>query len=130
MLSGPRIILVVEDEPLIRMDAVDQLQSAGFETLEAGCVQDAMEVIQNRGPIQILFTDVDMPGGLSGIELAHEVRREMPEACIIVTSGQSLECPAKLPPGAHFHSKPYQIGPILVEIEEHCPTNFGQAAAN
>lgn len=130
MAEMPRVILVVEDEPLIRMDIVDQLQSAGFETLEAGCVQDAMEVIHEQGPIQILFTDVDMPGGLSGIELAHEVRRELAEACIIVTSGQSLDCAAKLPPGSHFHSKPYQIGPILVEIEEDCPTNSGQAAEN
>ncbi|MBL8657091.1 MAG: response regulator [Altererythrobacter sp.] len=72
----PTTVLVVEDELLIRMDVVDQLQTEGFQTLEAGTVQEALHEMEGDSQIDIVFTDVDMPGNVNGIILAHEVREK------------------------------------------------------
>ncbi len=111
-------ILVVEDEPLIRLDVVDQLQSEGFETLEAGTGQGALQFMEGDGQIDVVFTDVDMPGDLNGIVLAHEVQERWSSVGIIVTSGKSAISADALPAGARFVSKPYEMSAVVAIIQE------------
>lgn len=111
-------ILVVEDELLIRMDVVDRLQTEGFQTLEAGTGQDALNQMEGDGQIDIVFTDVDMPGNVNGIVLAHKVRERWPSVGIIVTSGQAVIDSDALPEGARFFAKPYEMKAIFATIAE------------
>ncbi|WP_268234546.1 response regulator [Novosphingobium marinum] len=114
----PTTVLVVEDELLIRMDVVDQLQTEGFQTLEAGTGREALHQMEGDRQIDIVFTDVDMPGNVNGIVLAHEVREKWPSVGIIVTSGQAVISVDTLPAGAHFFSKPYEMKAIFAIIQE------------
>lgn len=118
MPVSPATVLVVEDEFLIRMDVVDQLQTEGFQTLEAGTGQEALHVMEGEGQIDIVFTDVDMPGNVNGVVLAHEVREKWPSVGIIVTSGQAIISADALPSGAGFFAKPYEMKAIFATIQE------------
>lgn len=114
----PTTVLVVEDELLIRMDVVNQLQTEGFQTLEAGTGQEALHEMEGDRQIDIVFTDVDMPGNVNGIVLAHKVREKWPSVGIIVTSGQAVISVGALPAGARFFSKPYEMKAIFAIIQE------------
>jgi CheY-like chemotaxis protein len=100
-------VLVVEDEPLIRMDIVDQLQDLGFEVLEATNATEAVTMLTAES-IQVMFTDVDMPGGMDGLMLAAAVRDRWPPIKIIVTSGHRKVAISDLPAGSRFIDKPYR----------------------
>lgn len=101
------VVLVVEDHPFIRMDAVDLASAAGFEVLEAGSADEAILILQARPDIHLVFTDVEMPGTMDGIKLAHYIRGRWPPVKLIVTSGRSLLSESHLPEGAKFFVKPY-----------------------
>lgn len=118
MPVSPATVLVVEDEFLIRMDVVDQLQTEGFQTLEAGTGQEALHAMEGDGQVDIVFTDVDMPGNVNGIVLAHEVQEKWPSVGIIVTSGQAVISLDALPSGACFFAKPYKMKAIFATIKE------------
>ncbi|WP_342778220.1 response regulator [Mesorhizobium norvegicum] len=83
-------VLVVEDEPLIRMDIVDFLLGEGFEVLEAANADEAIDLLEANAQIQIMFTDIDMPGSMDGIKLAAAVRDRWPPVRIVATSGQAV----------------------------------------
>lgn len=80
-------VLVVEDEPLIRMTVADDLQAAGFCVLEAGNTDEALRLLETHSSIRAIFTDIDMPGGLDGLKLAWIVRDRWPPIEIVITSG-------------------------------------------
>lgn len=101
-------VLVVEDEPLLRMDAADLVEEAGFVALEASNADDALQVLAANPDVAILFTDVEMPGSMNGLELAAQVRIHYPHIRIIVASGWVRLDPGSLPPEATFFPKPYQ----------------------
>lgn len=110
-----RKVLVVEDEALIRLTIVDALEDAGFEVVEAASADDAVEII-NQQTIYLLFTDIQMPGKLSGIDLAHAVAQRFPAAGIIVASGRLTTGDIDLPPTAAFFSKPYDLSTIVARL--------------
>lgn len=118
MPARPVTVLVVEDEFLIRMDVVDQLQAEGFRTLEAGTGQEALEILQQGKQVDVVFTDVDMPGNVNGVVLAHTVEEKWPAAGIIVTSGQAIIADDALPAGASFLPKPYRVAIIVAAIRK------------
>ncbi len=101
------VVLVVEDEPLLRMGIVDHLEEQGFSVLEAGNADEAVAILSNNTTIQILFTDIDMPGEMDGIRLAAAVRDRWPPIKIVITSGHKRPLSSELPDGAQFISKPY-----------------------
>ncbi|RFC62586.1 response regulator [Fulvimarina endophytica] len=101
-------VLVVEDEPILRMDAVDLVEDAGYMALEASNADEAMEILRNHPSIRVLFTDVEMPGSMNGIELAERVHREFPNMGIIVVSGHPRINKSSLPIDVDFFAKPYQ----------------------
>lgn len=112
------VVLVVEDEPLIRLNAVAMIEDAGFEVLEAANADEAILILENRSDIRIVFTDVHMPGSMDGLRLAHAVRDRWPPIKLIVTSGQMTVSEDELPLGGRFFSKPYQPSELSRVLNE------------
>jgi CheY-like chemotaxis protein len=110
-------VLIVEDEPLIRMGAVYLIEDAGFEVYEAGTA-DAAAILELHKEIRLIFTDVDMPGSMDGLKLAHYVRGRWPPVKIIVTSGQVKVDEETLPDGALFIPKPYDAAQITHKVRQ------------
>src|SRR5215208_3924491 len=102
------VVLVVEDEFLIRECAVEMINEAGFEAIEAANADEAIEILERRSDIRIVFTDVHMPGSIDGLRLAHAVRDRWPPVKLIVTSGRSIIPESELPSGGRFVRKPHE----------------------
>jgi DNA-binding NtrC family response regulator len=113
-LTPPAVVLVVEDHALIRFNAIDLLETAGFEALEASNADEAISLLKTRADIVLVFTDVEMPGSMDGVKLAHFVRNRWPPVKLIVTSGKVIVEASHLPEGARFFPKPYN-GDKMVE---------------
>src|SRR5918994_5122827 len=90
----PPVVLVVEDEPLVRMTAVDELEEVGFQVLEAANADVAMTVLEARSDeVQVLFTDVNMPGSMDGLALAERVHRRWSHIRLLISSGYARPYP-------------------------------------
>ncbi len=101
------LVLVVEDEPLLRLHALDVIEDAGFDVIEARDADQAIAILEARTDIRIVFTDIDMPGSMDGLRLAAAVRNRWPPIEIIVTSGNVNPRPDELPARGFFFPKPY-----------------------
>jgi len=110
------VVLVVEDECLLRELAVELIEDAGFATLEAGNAGEAVTLLEARSDIAVVFTDINMPGGVDGLELAHMVRDRWPAISILVTSGRIWLTQPDLPPGAAFLEKPYPAAAVIAQL--------------
>lgn len=106
------VVLVVEDDAFIRMDAVDIFESAGYEVLEAENADVAISLLERRSDIVVLFTDIEMPGSMDGMKLAAAVADRWPPIRIIIVSGRVSPAAGDLPPLAHFLTKPYQASQV------------------
>ena len=111
-------VLVVEDEPLIRMDAVDVIEDAGFETYAAGSADAAIALMERHENIGILFTDIEMPGSMDGLKLAAYVRDRWPPVAILIVSGVVGMKASAMPTGSSFVSKPYVTRHITETLHE------------
>jgi len=109
-------VLVVEDDALIRLSAVDLVTSAGFEAVEAANADEAIRILEARQDIRLVFTDVEMPGTMDGIKLAHYIKRRWPPVLLIIASGRAIVQESDLPEGTRFFPKPYQDHTIVKEI--------------
>lgn len=103
------LVLVVEDERLVRMNAVDMIRESGFDVLEASNADEAILLLETRLDIKLVFTDIDMPGSMNGIKLAHAVRNRWPPIQIVATSGHFALRDGDLPSDVRFLSKPYTL---------------------
>src|SRR5215204_6764509 len=102
------VVLVAEDEVLVRMMTVDVLEEAGCAVLEAENAEAALLVLNQRPDVQVLVTDVEMPPGpLNGIDLARLTRERFPHIGVVIVSGKVSPRPGDLPSGAHIVQKPY-----------------------
>jgi chemotaxis response regulator CheB len=101
------VVLVVEDELLLRELAVEFVEQAGFVALEAGDADEAVALLEARSDITVLFTDISMPGSMDGLKLAHTVRDRWPPIKILVVSGRLPPGPSDLPSNGIFLGKPY-----------------------
>ncbi|WP_134496229.1 response regulator [Microvirga pakistanensis] len=99
-------VLLVEDEPLIRFFVAELLEDSGFKVVEAANATEALVLLEAGLHINVLLTDVDMPNGCSGFELAHKVHESWPEAEILIMSGRQWPAQGDLPQGAAFLAKP------------------------
>jgi len=122
------VVLVVEDNPLIRMCAVDLVLAAGFEALEAGDADEAIRILEARADIHLVFTDVTMPGSMDGIKLTHYIRDRWPPVKLIVASGKTIVEESDLPTGARFFFKPYDHTAIVEAMTRMLPGAFGEHA--
>ena len=109
-------VLVVEDDPLIRMSALDLVKTAGFEGVAAESADEAISILEARADIRLAFTDVDMPGTIDGVKLARYIRDRWPPIHLIVASGKSILEESELPAGSRFFSKPYDENTIVEEM--------------
>jgi len=116
-LSRP-VVLIVEDHALIRQGALDLVAAAGFEALEARNADEAITILESRSDIRLVFTDVEMPGTIDGLKLAHHIRDRWPPIQLIVASGKAILSESQLPPGTKFFSKPYHEASIVQMIHE------------
>ncbi len=108
------LVLVVEDDSLINWMATDELKKAGYQAISAFNADEAIEILESRGDIRLIFTDIDMPGSMDGLMLAAAVRHRWPPVRIIVTSGKHF--PAELPESAVFIPKPYSAEKIVETV--------------
>jgi CheY-like chemotaxis protein len=110
------VVLVVDDEALLRLIAVDILETAGFTTIEASDADEALTLMRDHPEIAVLFTDVQMPGTLDGIDLACRVHAERPKVSLLVTSGNIRPRCGDLPECGHFLPKPYCERDVVREV--------------
>lgn len=108
-----RCVLVVEDDPFIRMDTVHTIETAGFEVIEAACADEALVKLGANSSIEIMITDIEMPGSMDGVGLAFAVRARWPPIQIIVVSGKVRPDDSELPEQARFIAKPFRSTQIV-----------------
>ena len=109
-------ILVVEDEPLLLMQAVALVEDAGFEAVVAGDADQAIAILMRRLDIRVVFTDIDMPGSMDGLKLAAAIRDRWPPIEIIVTSDQVRPAEVDMPERGVFFAKPYDPAKVIVAM--------------
>ena len=115
----PIVVIVVEDEPMVRMAAVGALEDAGFEVLEGKNAQAALLILKTEGGrVQALFTDVEMPGAMDGLMLARQIHLDWPLICVMVASGQIIPGAGEMPENSRFFKKPYNMGAVVAHIRE------------
>jgi len=107
------VVLIVEDEPLLRLYASDTFEDIGYEVIEAANADEALVILESRADIRVLFTDIQMPGSIDGLKLARAVRDRWPPITVIVTSGLTDPRAIAMPEGGAFVRKPY--GPAQIE---------------
>jgi CheY-like chemotaxis protein len=110
-------VLVVEDEPIIRLGMVSSIEDAGYAVIEAASADEAISRLLEDNEVGVVVTDVDMPGSMDGIRLAHYVRNRWPPIQLLVISGKVGVKPGELPAGARFMSKPYQEPQLINTID-------------
>jgi two-component system, response regulator PdtaR len=101
------VILIVEDEFLIRMATAEAIKDAGFEVIEASDADAAIVVLESRSDIRVVFTDIHMPGSMDGAKLAHAIRNPWPPVRIVATSGRVALETLDLPAATVLFPKPY-----------------------
>ena len=111
--AGGFAVLVVEDDALLRAEAVDLCIEAGFETYDARNADQAIALLERHPEIHVLFTDIEMEGSMDGLRLAHAVREHWPPVAILVTSGRRNVAKEELPLNGLFFAKPYPPDDIV-----------------
>jgi CheY-like chemotaxis protein len=114
--SAPAVVLVVEDEMLLRMRAVDMVEDAGYTPLEAVDADEAVAILESRSDIALLFTDIQMPGSMDGLGLAHSVRDRWPPIKIILVSGQVAPTAIDIPADSRFFGKPLENKAMIAQL--------------
>jgi CheY-like chemotaxis protein len=115
--SEPFVVVIVEDEIIIRMAAADVLTDEGFSVLEAGSADEALAILRSRAStVSLLFSDIHMPGQMNGLALAHQVHGLWPWVGILLASGQVRPGQREMPCGSRFIAKPYDLSHVVA----HC----------
>ena len=115
-MARREIVLIVEDDPLLRMLSSEMIQEDGYDVVEAGHAEEAILILETRPDIDIMFTDINMPGSMDGLKLAHYVRDRWPPIRIITTTGRSDLALDVLPSNSQFLPKPYQASDITAAL--------------
>ena len=113
----PAVVLVVEDEMLLRMRTVDMVEDAGYTSVEAVDADEAVAILESRSDIALLFTDIQMPGSMDGLKLAHAVHERWPPIKIILVSGQLRLANIDTPADSRFFGKPLEAREMIVEMQ-------------
>jgi len=118
----PHLVIVVEDEPLIRRFIVEILNDEKFEVFCAQHAADALKLIDvHASRISVLFTDIDMPGSMNGLQLANHVQGRWPWIAILITSGKQRPLATEMPHSGRFLAKPYAHTSMIRHVRELCP---------
>jgi CheY-like chemotaxis protein len=112
------VVLVVEDEPIIRMNAAALIEDAGFDVIEAADADEAIRHLETRRDIAVVFSDIEMPGGsMDGLKLIQAVRRRWPPVVLILASGRVKPPVAEMPSETVFLKKPYAENDLLKALQ-------------
>ena len=111
-------ILVTEDDELLRLIACELLEDHGYAVVEADNAEEALKVLEKRKDVRVLFTDIQMPPGCDGLELAREVHNRWPKVHFVITSGQVQPTRAQIADDGRFIRKPYRAKDLLNQIDE------------
>ena len=117
-LTKRPMVLIVEDEFMLRMNAVEMIEVAGYDVVEAGNADEAIVILEARRDIHVVFTDIQMPGSMDGLKLARFVRGRWPPIEIVATSGVVALRDGDLPEGGVFLPKPYTAESITGILRE------------
>jgi two-component sensor histidine kinase len=109
---------VVEDEMVLRLRAVDIVEDAGFTAVEAVNADEALAILESRSDISLLFSDIQMPGSMDGLKLAHAVHDRWPSIKIILVSGQIKVCDSDKPADSRFFGKPLEVKQMISELQQ------------
>jgi two-component system, response regulator PdtaR len=112
------LALVVDDEELLRLFAAGLLEEHGFEVLEAETATAALKVLESHQDVRLLFTDIQMPGALNGMDLAREVHARWPGVLLVITSGHRKPSRAEIPDDGRFIGKPYGAADLFTEVDD------------
>jgi two-component system, response regulator PdtaR len=118
MAHSSPVILIVEDEFLLRMDSAEIIENAGFEVVQAANADEAISILSSRPDIHVVFTDIQMPGTMDGLKLARFIRDRWPPIKIIATSGLVRVGEEDLPAGSVFLPKPYRGDQVIAALQE------------
>ncbi len=110
-------VLVVEDEPILRLDAISMVEKAGFEAVEALSSADAIQLLEERLDIRLVYMDLDMPRSRKGIEIAAAIRKRWPPIEIILTAAYFTRDSVELPKRAEFYSKPIDHAEVIAAMQ-------------
>ena len=111
------LILVVEDDELLRLHAADLLEEHGFGVVEAENADAALKLLETRDDVRLLFTDIQMPGSCDGMGLARKVHARWPRILLIITSGQIKPAQAEIPDHGRFVAKPYRAEDLVEQVK-------------
>jgi DNA-binding NtrC family response regulator len=114
----PAVVLIVEDDMVLRMRAVDMVEDAGYTPLEALEAAEAVAILESRSDVVLMCTDIQMPGHMDGVGLAHTVHERWPKIRIIVVSGQLNLPHLDLPPRSRFLGKPLDAAEVIAEMRD------------
>jgi len=117
MPDSPVYVLVVEDDFLNRLHAVNLVEDAGYIAVEASNADEAITILEARKDIRIVFTDIDMPGSMDGLKLAHAIRERWPPIELILTSGHFDLSDDEIPEHGRFFPKPYRDQEIISALQ-------------
>lgn len=109
-------VLIIEDEPILRIEAIDMVERAGFEAVEATSIDDAIHILETRTDIRVVYMDLDMPRGVKGIEIAAAIRDRWPPIEIILTAASFSKADLDLPVRTEFYSKPVRHWEIVAAM--------------
>ena len=111
-------VLVVEDEILLRWTAASVIDETGFNASEAGSAVEAISMLERRNDVWAVVTDVQMPGSIDGLKLAHLIKVRWPNIKVIVTSGQLKLREDDVPPGCRYLHKPYNPSQLIGILQD------------
>lgn len=114
----PCAVLVVEDDAILRLHALDIVEEAGFTAIEAKNADEAIAILESRSDIALLYTDINMPGSMDGLKLAHAVRDRWPPIKIVVVSGHVQLDQSELPSQSRFFGKPFEVQKMISELRD------------
>ena len=117
MTEQSPLVLVVEDEELLRLLAVDLIEEAGFARLVAKNADESISILEEHSDITLLFTDIHMPSSMDGLKLAHAVRHRWPPIKIIIVSGKVRLSENDMPTNSRFFAKPYRAAHLIAELQ-------------
>jgi CheY-like chemotaxis protein len=110
-------VLIIEDEPVLRLEVSDMVERAGFQAVEATSIDDAIRILEEREDIRVVYMDLDMPRGVKGIEIAAAIRNRWPPIEIILVAASFAKADLDLPVRAEFYPKPIQHQDVMAAMQ-------------
>jgi CheY-like chemotaxis protein len=119
------VVLVVDDDPLVRALTVNIVKIAGYVAVEAAGAEEAIAILEDRSDIAVLFSDINMPGSICGLQLAHTVRERWPPIKIVLVSGKVALTASDMPSNSRFFAKPYGAHSMVSELRSFVSASAG-----